>query len=336
MARPLRIEYPDAWYHVTCRGNEKNDIFRGDKDKYKFLDILKESSKIYKVEVHCYVLMNNHFHFLLNTKEANLNRFMQRFNTAYTTYFNYKNKRIGHLYQGRYKAILIESDKYLLTLSRYIHLNPIKLERYKKLPAEDKIRILFRYKWSSLKGYINLDERDVFVNYSSVLGYTGGDNQKSHKKYYEYILSGIEFNNENIKEQIKGQMLLGSEEFTKRIEEEFIEGKNINKKDFPHINAFCEPILIRDLANVVAGYYGVDVKELLKARSCYQEPRQILIELSYQLNLNKKSLTEIGKELGGITGSAVAHVHKKTVKRMQKEMDFNKKIKNIKKSIVEV
>ena len=110
MTRPLRIEYPGTWYHVTSRGNERGEIFRDDKDRIRFLRALEESSERFKVEVHCYVLMSNHFHFLLRTREANLSRFMQRFNTAYTAYFNLRHHRAGHLYQGRFKAIVVEGN----------------------------------------------------------------------------------------------------------------------------------------------------------------------------------------------------------------------------------
>ena len=111
MARPSGIEYSGAWYHVTSRGNGRGEIFRDDKNRKRFLEALEESIERFKVEVHCHVLMSNHFHFLLRTKEANLSRFMQRFNTAYTTYYNLRHHRAGHLYQGRFKAIVAEVDE---------------------------------------------------------------------------------------------------------------------------------------------------------------------------------------------------------------------------------
>ena len=169
MARPLRIEYPGAWYHVTSRGSERGEIFRDDRDRKRFLEALEESIERFKVEVHCYVLMSNHFHFLLRTLEGNLSRFMQRFNTAYTTYFNLRHHRAGHLYQGRFKAIVVEADEYLKGLSRYLHLNPVRLKRYKELTVEDKARILKEYRWSSLPGYLGITKWDEFVTYGIVL-----------------------------------------------------------------------------------------------------------------------------------------------------------------------
>ncbi|MCP4975427.1 MAG: hypothetical protein GY931_04635, partial [Maribacter sp.] len=108
MARPLRIEFPGAWYHFTCRGNERNRIFKDDSDRNEFLCILNDSLEKYATQLHGYVLMENHFHLILHTPSGNLSRFAQRFNTSYTVYYNRKHKRSGHLYQGRYKAILIE------------------------------------------------------------------------------------------------------------------------------------------------------------------------------------------------------------------------------------
>ena len=108
MARPLRIQFENAYYHVTCRGNAQQAIFKGDTDRLPFLDLLKRSSEIYHVEILSYVLMPNHFHLLVKTLRANLQEFMRHFNISYTSYFNHRHKRSGHLYQGRYKSFLID------------------------------------------------------------------------------------------------------------------------------------------------------------------------------------------------------------------------------------
>ena len=118
MARPLRIQYPGAVYHVTCRGNERKDIFRNDADRKKMLQILSQSIKIYNVKLYSYVLMKNHFHLLLETTLGNLGEFMRHFNITYTGYFNRRHGRVGHLYQGRYKSILVDRAAYLTILSR--------------------------------------------------------------------------------------------------------------------------------------------------------------------------------------------------------------------------
>ena len=111
MARPLRISYPGAFYHITSRGNEQKDIFKSNRDREKFLDYLESATRRYDAVIHAYCLMDNHYHLLLETPSGNLSRIMAHINSAYTLYFNSKRKRSGHLFQGKYKAILIESDE---------------------------------------------------------------------------------------------------------------------------------------------------------------------------------------------------------------------------------
>lgn len=120
MARQLRIEYPGAFYHVTSRGNEQKEIFRSKKDREQFLHYLETAKERYGAVIHSYCLMNNHYHLLLETPTGNLSQVMRHINGAYTTYFNVKRKRFGHLFQGRYKAILVDADEYAKELSRYI------------------------------------------------------------------------------------------------------------------------------------------------------------------------------------------------------------------------
>ena len=160
MARPLRIQYPGAVYHVTCRGNEGSDIYRDDADRTAFLKTLLQSIKTYTIKLYSYVLMGNHFHFLVDTPMGNLGEFMRHFNISYTSYFNRRHKRAGHLYQGRYKSIVVDRDEYLSVLSRYIHLNPIRIGKMKNKPDEEKTEYLMRYRWSSLQGYINKNKRE--------------------------------------------------------------------------------------------------------------------------------------------------------------------------------
>jgi REP element-mobilizing transposase RayT len=126
MARPLRIEYPGACYHITVRGNEQKEVFRSKADWEKFLSYLQSATERYGAIVHVYCLMTNHYHLLLETPLGNLSQIMRHINGAYTTYFNVKRKRAGHLFQGRYKAILIDADEYAKELSGYIHFHPVK------------------------------------------------------------------------------------------------------------------------------------------------------------------------------------------------------------------
>ncbi len=187
MARPLRILFPDAYYHVTCRGNERKAIFKDETDRGVFLDKLQVSIRIYQVKLHAYVLMDNHFHLVVETPKGNLSEFMRHFNVSYTGAYNRRHNRVGHLYQGRYKAILIDKDSYLLELSRYVHLNPLRIGRYQGKEYREKINDLKRYAWSSLPGYLHCHKKQAWVTYDTVLSYVGG----SRKRYGEFVLEGI-------------------------------------------------------------------------------------------------------------------------------------------------
>ena len=129
MGRPLRISFPGAFYHVTSRGNERRSIYQTNRDFEKFIGYLESATERYGARIHCFCLMTNHYHLLLETPRGNLQAILHHLNTGYTNYFNTKKKRVGHLFQGRYKAILVEKDHYALELSRYIHLNPVKREK---------------------------------------------------------------------------------------------------------------------------------------------------------------------------------------------------------------
>ena len=126
MARATRLDYPDTFYHILSRGNEQRDIFYEEKDYLRFLDIVARMVERFKVEIHAYVLLKNHYHLLIRTKEANLSRAIQWLGVSYAVWFNRKHQRSGHLFQGRFKSFLIENEEYFVTLCLYVHGNPIR------------------------------------------------------------------------------------------------------------------------------------------------------------------------------------------------------------------
>jgi putative transposase len=158
------------------RGNERRDIFRDDEDRIEFLGSLDYALKTHGNRLYSYALMNNHFHLLLETPLGGLGEFMRRFNITYTGYFKRRHNRVGHLYQGGYKSIVVEKDEYLSALSRYIHLNLIRTKLFGDNADEVKWEFLTKYKWSSLPGYIDSAKREDNVDYKMVLGEYGGDN----------------------------------------------------------------------------------------------------------------------------------------------------------------
>lgn len=295
MARPLRIQYPGAWYHVTSRGNEKAAIFKVDEDRLKFLSLLGEKSKELNVEVHCYCMKKNHFHLILRTPLANLNRFMQRFNTAYIMYFNKKHDRVGHLYQGRYKAILVDADSYLMELSRYVHLNPVRGERFKDISLEEKIEILERYPWSSYHAY-SRGEEVSFLHTEMILGMIGGKGRDRFNRYRQFVLNGLTETSESPLKEQKARSVLGSESFVEWVYREHVKGKE-DEKEYSKIHELAPLVTIEDIAREVAAVFRLKKEELFKKRSRIVG-RQVLMELSRHYMSPRLSLREIADELG--------------------------------------
>ena len=129
MARPLRIEHPGGWYHLTARGNERKEIFRDDSDRAHFLHLLEEMTKRFAVRLHGYVLMDNHYHLIVELGESHLSRSVQWLNVSYAAWFNRRRDRIGHLFQGRFRSIVFDPVASALEVSRYVHLNPVRIGR---------------------------------------------------------------------------------------------------------------------------------------------------------------------------------------------------------------
>lgn len=182
MARAPRIEYPGALYHVITRGNQKQRIFRDDKDRRRYVALLVALKKTYAFRLYAYVLMNNHVHLLMETGEIPLSRIMQRLTGGYTQYFNRRHGLTGHLFQGRYKAILCDKDSYLLELTRYIHLNPVRGKGVQD-PAQ--------YPWSSYRAYLGKGERGEGLEVGEVLSHFGKSDGESRRQYRKFVLDGI-------------------------------------------------------------------------------------------------------------------------------------------------
>ncbi len=206
MARPLRIEYPFAVYHITSRGNEKKNIFLDDKDRISFLDILSKVVKKYNWLCYSYCLMNNHYHIVIETPDGNLSKGMRQLNGVYTQIFNKRHKRIGHLFQGRYKAIIIQKQSHLLEVCRYVILNPVRAQIVND-PAD--------YKWSSYKSTLGLEKKPDFLSIDWLLEQFHSDRNIAINLFKDYLLSGI--NKGRIYDEIKGQILLGEEDFIKNL-----------------------------------------------------------------------------------------------------------------------
>jgi putative transposase len=330
MARPIRIEYAGAWYHVTSRGNERKNIFQDDQDRGKFLEILADSLDRYHAELHGYVLMTNHYHLLLKTLEANLKHLMQRFNTTYTVYYNRRHHRQGHLYQGRYKAILVQADTYLLELSRYLHLNPVSIPKHASLSPKEKLAELREYHWSSYPGYA-LNKRQDFVTYAEILGMMGLEGGHAGCKQYQRFVEDAIRHDEKIPiwDDLRGQTVLGDDTFMKWIYDRFV-GKSVtDEKEQAGIKAFpVGPERISEVAEAVARIFGIKEAALYQRRSPYRDARAVFLELCCYLS-RRTRLAELGKKLGGISSAALCQNRKRLSAKLTEDTTLRKKVEMI-------
>ena len=316
MARPLRIQYSGAVYHVTCRGNERKEIFKDNQDRKTFLEILAYSSKIYNIKIFSYILMENHFHLLIETPLGNLGEFMRHFNITYTGYYNRRHNRVGHLYQGRYKSILVDKESYLSVLSRYIHLNPVRIKAMERKTDEEKIQHLRNYKWSSLPGYINKGEREQFVDYAIVLEEYGGDNDRSRLAYKKGIYDDISDKLE-IRDKIIGQSIIGGEEFIKWVKEELLERQK--DRECPSLREIQRYKAKEKIIEAIEKESGKGLEEIKREKG---NIRQIAMDLLYRTGGLKGA--EIGK-LMGVDYSTVSQGRK----RLREKIETDRKLKQL-------
>jgi putative transposase len=192
MARKLRVEYEGAIYHITCRlvGSWKEgdrELFRDDRDRWRFLDSLAERVEMYGIRLYQYVLMANHTHLVIETPKANCSDFMQSLLTSYTLYFNLRHDRHGHLFDGRFKGKLVQGDEYLLALSRYVHLNPVRVSKLRSV--NERRKVLNSHYWSSYLQYIGRRKKLDFVTFDPTLSLISTRNVV--RGYREYVEQGL-------------------------------------------------------------------------------------------------------------------------------------------------
>jgi REP element-mobilizing transposase RayT len=202
MARPLRIEFPGAVYHVTSRGNAQQNIVADERDRTTFLTLLAQVIDRFGWLCHAYCLMDNHYHLLLETPQPTLSRGMRQLNGRYTQAFNRRHRRVGHLFQGRFTAILVEKESHLLELCRYVVLNPVRAQMVTHPRS---------WAWSSYRGTVGEVTGPVWLSTDWILAQLGKRQREAQLRYREFVAEGRE--GPRPWEQLQGQIYLGSEEF---------------------------------------------------------------------------------------------------------------------------
>ena len=295
MARPLRIEYEGGTYHITARGNEKRVIFDDETDFRKFESFLNRYIERFGVRLYCYVLMDNHYHLLIETPRANLTAFMHNVQSYYTNYYNRRHNRVGRLFQGRYKALIVDKDSYLLDLSRYIHLNPVRAGLVKR-PEQ--------WRWSSYTEYIKPSSVNKWIETGEILSHFGKRRNTACRKYAEFTRAKLGKDDDDIFSDVASQLILGSDEFVEKVKSLISGGKAA---------IGSEIVAGRELAGwtkrdgekaveIISGMFGVKKNELLDKGGYKNGPRDTAIAIFHRYSRWRNN--EIG-EMFGISGNAV-------------------------------
>ena len=217
MARPLRIEFAGALYHVTSRGDGREDIYLDTEDRELYLTVLGEVCDLFNWSVHSWCQMTNHYHLLVETPDANLSKGMRYLNGVYTQRFNRKHSRVGHVFQGRYKAILVEKDSYLLELARYIVLNPVRA---------GMVGSAEQWEWSSYQITARLASSPDWFDREWILGCFGKNEKQAIKSYMQFVADRVQ--QPSPWSMLKNQIYLGSDEFIEKVQNK-ISGKGLSE-----------------------------------------------------------------------------------------------------------
>ena len=282
MARPLRIEYDGALYHVTSRGNERRPIFKDDADRELFLERLAQVTERYRWICHAYCLMNNHYHLVVETLDGNLSKGMRQLNGVYTQGFNKGHHRVGHLFQGRYKGVVVQKDSHFLEVCRYVVLNPVRAKAAKG-PQQ--------WKWSSYRATVGMVKPHRCLRTEDVLGRLGRSKAQAQQRYREFVYEGIE--KPSIWEGLKGQSLLGQEGFVEELVG-YVKGKE-EIQEIPKGQRYLGRPSLEKLFRGIPRRKAVRDKLIAEAVKRYGYSQQ---ELAAFLGLHYSTISRLVKEVG--------------------------------------
>jgi len=332
MPRPWRITYSRAKYHITSRGNARQQIFFKDEDCERFLEQLKAAIDQDEVILYAYCLMPNHYHLLIETPLGNVKRFMQRLNTAYSMYFRYKHSKPGHCFQGRYGAKLAGGDEYLVRLTRYIHLNPVQSRKMKEASIAERMRYLNGYKWSSYLGYIDKAEEIIDYRWLCLMGRrTMRGNRARYRKYIEEM-AGKE--DDKLKQAFStSRYAIGDERFVEEAETDIKEMRLAKACGGGDTYRPRERIAqIEKIEQEVAKELRVKSEILHEHGHKASLAKKVAIELSCQLT--GKSQREIGGYYGYTSDSSVVKQRQRLRDQMTKDPKLAQRISRLKKRIM--
>lgn len=311
MSRAWRIEFDGALYHVLSRGNEKRDIFSDDEDRRIFIKLMGEMAERFSIEIYAYVLMNNHYHILIKTQKANLSAAMQWFGVTYTSRYNIRHERSGHLFQGRFKSFLVENDAYLMRLSCYIHRNPVRQGVAERLAD---------YKWSSYLAYAYGENALKWLKTKIILSQFKGE-LKEKRVAYRRKVQRYSDEEKKIWEDFKHGLFLGSQGFVDDMREKYLPEEL--HKDKPQQKEVKKSFDIAERLERASVILSADLKKIKMSKRLTGEIRikkDLLIYTLWETGIYRNE--EIGK-LFGVSYSAVS----KSVSNIRKKRIMNEEVK---------
>ena len=320
MSRPLRIQYPDAWYHVMNRGRRGEKIFETKEDYWSFVDLLEELDGVFYVKIAAYCLMSNHYHLLLQTPDANLSRSMRHLNGVYTQRYNRRHGCDGQLFRGRYKSIVVESDSYALELLRYIHRNPLEAGLVDNLQ---------KYPWSTHKPYLSDAKKWKWLHKDYILKLFSQSKPESIRLYKRFVLKETPEKINRIFGRRKLPAVLGSKSFIDRIKEKYFTLKNF--EEIPETKRVAPDV--DKIKSAVCRAYKIKEDELyVTRRGFFNEPRNVAVYLIRRVR--NDTLKQVGEQFGIEKYSTVSSIVEKVKFEMRADRRFKKRVQDLNEGII--
>ncbi|MCJ7778062.1 MAG: transposase [Sedimentisphaerales bacterium] len=319
MTRPLRIEYPGAFYHVINRGHRQETIVMDERDKERFLSCLERMARQFSVLVHSYCLMTNHYHLILETPEGNLSRALQWLNVSYATYYNRRHHYVGHLFQGRFKAVLVDAGEYLEALSRYIHLNPVRagIESY-----------AWDYTWSSCRYFVGSQNVPGWLEVNRILAGFSRSRREAKQLYAAYL---SEADPANPLDDVVGSSLLGPKHFIEWVKSTFLSERKTDR-EIPQLKELKPRPDVETIVEEVAKHFKVTPEHILISGCKHNIGRDVAIYLSREFS--RLSCQQLGRYFGGISGANITMRFNSIAHSIKKDRKLTKDITYLRNKII--
>lgn len=341
MARPLRVNHPGGWYHVMNRGIERRDIFLEDRDRAHFVELIGLLLERYGIEVHAYCLMNNHYHLAVCTPLGNLSEGMKWLGQSYGTWFNRKHRRVGPLFQGRFKSLPVDANEWLWQLTFYIHLNPVRTKSFgldKRRNKDEgmgvgdpptseevsaRLKVLRTYRWSSFRSYAGYASAPDWLQMSTVLDAAGKKPRERHLRYRDMtkdqVRRGVQ---ETSFERFKEQIAVGSQEFVEKL----ISCIDQNKvREYEGKLRFKKHIPFESVVKAMEEMKGEPMRDWINRHA--DMGKWMLLWLAHRYS--RLTQAELGQKIGGMDYASVSAGIRRFEKKLQTERTLKKQVDGI-------